>query len=175
MPALALSSLEVCSHLLPITDSSRIAFATTTLIAFSVVHASVSESMPKTSDNVPIISQYVNVVMCIIAGSLIEAFLTANCLEKAAGSMPPKWMCLFVINVLGKAVFVRGDRFRKKFAELERMVTQNRQRIIQDRGVNNSPIIRTKRRLITIHYKDDQNNIAYNHDRSPALFDSRLQ
>ena len=58
LPALVLSALQVMSHLLPVSDSNRIDFATTMLIAFSVVHVSITESMPKTSDSVPLLGKY---------------------------------------------------------------------------------------------------------------------
>ena len=100
-PCLALSTLQIFSHMLPFTESERINFATTTLIAFSVFHVSIVEQMPQSSHAIPLLAIYIDALMCLIGLSLLECFLMMNWLSKVGCSVPSPRMWYYIVDKWG--------------------------------------------------------------------------
>ena len=100
-PCLALSTLQIFSHMLPFTEAERINFATTTLIAFSVFHVSIVEQMPQSSESVPLLAIYVDSLMILIGLSLIECFVMMNWLSKVAYTVPSPMAWYWVVERWG--------------------------------------------------------------------------
>ena len=138
------------------------------LIVFRyLVNISAIQPLPLVSSITLLISLaiYIDVVMGLIAASLIEAFMIFNILEKTISRCPPPWLWFFVVEVMGRLVFFSSTMSNKKYRKLCTIIKERHKLHIGDEnntddGVNDqskfspiftaSPAVRNKRHTPTI-------------------------
>ena len=114
---MVISYLQMLSHALPLVDSERVNFGTTTLVAFAVFHISVVEQVPKSSESIPLLAIYVDALMILISLSLLESFLMINWLSFVGYNVPAPVLWFYVVECCGPFLCLgqQGRHWRQNY------------------------------------------------------------
>ncbi|XP_050402297.1 neuronal acetylcholine receptor subunit alpha-10 isoform X2 [Patella vulgata] len=104
-PCLWLTILSLLGFWLPPDSGEKITLGITVLLAFSVFMLLIAESMPATSEFVPLIGIYLTVTMAMTSMSIILTVFVLQLHHVGPHQKPvPRWMKSLVINILARAV-----------------------------------------------------------------------
>ncbi|EDO45564.1 predicted protein, partial [Nematostella vectensis] len=98
LPCMVLAILTVCSFLLPPASGERISLVITILLGLTVFMLVFTESVPRTSEVIPLIAKYSFAVMCEVAVSLLLTCVVMRIYHK--NSPMPLPMRYIVYNIL---------------------------------------------------------------------------
>jgi len=98
VPCVLISSMALLGFTLPPDSGEKLTLDVTILLSLTVFLNTVSESMPATSDAVPLISTYFNCIMMMVASSVVLTVVVLNYHHRTAETheMPPWVRTLFL-------------------------------------------------------------------------------
>uniref|UniRef100_A0A0K0F726 Uncharacterized protein n=1 Tax=Strongyloides venezuelensis TaxID=75913 RepID=A0A0K0F726_STRVS len=138
-PCGMLSILTLFQFVLPCESGEKITLGLTVLLAYSVFSFNIAESMPETSEAIPLIAIYLNAMMGISGLSVGFSVLVLNMQHKGAGiTEVPQWLQKLCFNFLCKILAVN---FPSKISNRKGSDTNNYALTI---ATNEYDIIRTK-------------------------------
>uniref|UniRef100_A0A0N4ZV96 Neur_chan_LBD domain-containing protein n=1 Tax=Parastrongyloides trichosuri TaxID=131310 RepID=A0A0N4ZV96_PARTI len=107
-PCAMLSILTLFQFILPCESGEKITLGLTVLLAYSVFSFNIAESMPETSEAIPLIAIYLNAMMGISGLSVGFSVLVLNMQHKGAGvSEVPIWLNKLCYKFLCKILAVK--------------------------------------------------------------------
>lgn len=107
IPCGVIAILASLAFFLPSDNGERISLVVTVLLSLTVYMLIVSETMPPTSDVVPLIGKFYISTMVLIALTLVAVCITLNCCEKEARM--PQWLRRLLLDYLARFVCVSCD------------------------------------------------------------------
>lgn len=92
LPIMFLCALNVIAFLLPVDSGERISYAITVLLAFAVYMTIVSDTLPKSSEPLPLIAYLL--IICLIVSVLVTVVIVFNLrlFYKRSDEPVPKWL-----------------------------------------------------------------------------------
>eukprot|EP00112_Aurelia_sp_Birch-Aquarium-sp1_P007055 Seg1770.9 transcript_id=Seg1770.9/GoldUCD/mRNA.D3Y31 product="Neuronal acetylcholine receptor subunit alpha-7" protein_id=Seg1770.9/GoldUCD/D3Y31 len=119
-PGILIAILASITFLLPPESGERIGLGITNLLAMMVFLLLISESIPPTSDAVPLASNFFSVILVLSALALIESCIVIKFLHHADSDVTdvPKFIRYFVNGFLARIVCIDGCRVKRKSADL---------------------------------------------------------
>ena len=119
-PGILIAVLASITFLLPPESGERIGLGITNLLAMMVFLLLISESIPPTSDAVPLASNFFSVILVLSALALIESCIVIKFLHYADSDVTevPKFIRYFVNDLLARIVCIDGCRVKRKSADL---------------------------------------------------------
>ena len=115
IPCAVIALLASLSFFLPTNNGERISLVVTVLLSLTVYMLIVSDTMPATSEVVPLIGKFYISTMVLIAFTLVAVCVTLNCYEKEAKM--PRWLHRILFDYLSRLVCVStGARSRPRNA-----------------------------------------------------------
>ncbi|XP_033125486.1 neuronal acetylcholine receptor subunit alpha-10-like [Anneissia japonica] len=108
MPCMLLSSLSLLGFCMPYAVGVvKVSLSVTLILSLTVFLLLVAEMMPRTSEIVPVISQYYAATMFLIAFSTAMNVVVLNINGRGNGSAPvPHWLKMVVVDCLGSALCI---------------------------------------------------------------------
>ncbi|XP_074650363.1 neuronal acetylcholine receptor subunit alpha-10-like [Tubulanus polymorphus] len=107
-PCLWLTVLSLLSFWLPPDSGEKITLGITVLLAFSVFMLLIAESMPATSEFVPLIGIYLTTTMAMTSLSIILTVFVLQLHHVGPHQKPvPKWVRFFMFKILAKMLFIK--------------------------------------------------------------------
>ena len=107
VPCAVIAALAFLSFYLPVDSGERISLVITVLLAMTVYMLMVSNSMPPTSEVIPLIGKYYLAVMIEIALCLVATCITIRWHHN--DTPMPRWLYSIVVRVCGKFVCANGS------------------------------------------------------------------
>ena len=107
IPCAVIAALAFLSFYLPVDSGERISLVITVLLAMTVYMLMVSNSMPPTSEVIPLIGKYYLAVMIEIALCLVATCMTIRWHHN--DTPMPKWLHSIVVRVFGKLFCANGS------------------------------------------------------------------
>lgn len=107
IPCAVIAALAFLSFYLPVDSGERISLVITVLLAMTVYMLMVSNSMPPTSEVIPLIGKYYLAVMIEIALCLVATCITIRWHHN--DTPMPKWLHSLVVRCFGKIVCANGS------------------------------------------------------------------
>ncbi|XP_002734701.1 neuronal acetylcholine receptor subunit alpha-10-like [Saccoglossus kowalevskii] len=106
LPNVLISVLATMSFYLPPDSGEKIALSMTSLLTLFVFNQVVGETMPPTSDDVPIIAQYFSSMIVIVSISCVTTVWVLNLYYVPSGyTTVPRWFRKFVFDFLAPVVY----------------------------------------------------------------------
>lgn len=99
--SLFLAFLVLMSFKLPIESGEKISLGVSLLVTFSVLVLTIENSIPETSQSIPILTVYLVCFMCITTISLFESILVLYLYHHNNTIRPPKWARKFIFYGIG--------------------------------------------------------------------------
>ncbi|XP_071945609.1 neuronal acetylcholine receptor subunit alpha-9-like isoform X2 [Antedon mediterranea] len=111
MPCMLLSSLSLLGFCMPYAVGVvKVSLSVTLILSLTVFLLLVAEMMPRTSEIVPVISQYYAATMFLIAFSTAMNVVVLNINGRGNGTAPvPHWLKVIVVDFLGSALCIQCD------------------------------------------------------------------
>uniref|UniRef100_A0AC35UA86 Rho-GAP domain-containing protein n=1 Tax=Rhabditophanes sp. KR3021 TaxID=114890 RepID=A0AC35UA86_9BILA len=114
LPCVLLSILTLLQFLLPCQSGEKITLGLTVLLSYSIFSFNIAESMPETSEVVPLMSLYLNGIMGISGISVGFSVCVLNLQHKSEGTTQvPRWLKTVAYNMLGSLMGIEPPT--KKF------------------------------------------------------------
>ena len=107
IPCAVIAALAFLSFYLPVDSGERISLVITVLLAMTVYMLMVSNSMPPTSEVIPLIGKYYLAVMIEIALCLVATCMTIRWHHN--DTPMPRWLHSIVVRVFGKIFCANGS------------------------------------------------------------------
>lgn len=107
IPCAVIAALAFLSFYLPVDSGERISLVITVLLAMTVYMLMVSNSMPPTSEVIPLIGKYYLAVMIEIALCLVATCMTIRWHHN--DTPMPRWLHSIVVRVCGKFFCANGS------------------------------------------------------------------
>ena len=107
VPCAVIAALAFLSFYLPVDSGERISLVITVLLAMTVYMLMVSNSMPPTSEVIPLIGKYYLAVMIEIALCLVATCITIRWHHN--DTPMPRWLYSIVVRVCGKFFCANGS------------------------------------------------------------------
>jgi hypothetical protein len=107
VPCAVIAALAFLSFYLPVDSGERISLVITVLLAMTVYMLMVSNSMPPTSEVIPLIGKYYLAVMIEIALCLVATCITIRWHHN--DTPMPRWLHSIVVRVCGKFFCANGS------------------------------------------------------------------
>ena len=121
-PGILIAVLAAITFLLPPESGERIGLGITNLLAMMVFLLLISESIPPTSDAVPLASNFFSVVLVLSALALIESCIVIKFLHQSSSeaSEVPRIVRYFINDFLAKVVCIDGFCWKRNAIDLQR-------------------------------------------------------
>uniref|UniRef100_A0AAV2LV84 Neuronal acetylcholine receptor subunit alpha-7-like n=1 Tax=Knipowitschia caucasica TaxID=637954 RepID=A0AAV2LV84_KNICA len=108
LPCIIISILALLVFMLPADSGEKISLGITVLLSLSVFMLLVADTMPATSDSVPLIAQYFATTMVIVGLSVIATVLVLQCHHHDPnGSKMPNWIRVFLLNWCARFLWMK--------------------------------------------------------------------
>lgn len=107
LPSIVLTILTVFSFYLPPESGERVSLVITILLGLTVFMLVFTESVPNTSEVIPLIAKYTIVVMCEVGISLLVTCFIMRTYHKGHQKDVPSWVRFWVISVLAPLLRVK--------------------------------------------------------------------
>ena len=115
IPCLVITSLGVLTFVLPPEIGERVTLVIESFLALSFVVFMVSDSVPVTSDNTPLIVKFLLISMCQIGGALVANCVSLNLHKKYE---MPQWVRILFLHYIARCLCINsahpGDRIRRQ-------------------------------------------------------------
>ncbi|XP_044006695.1 neuronal acetylcholine receptor subunit alpha-7 isoform X2 [Aphidius gifuensis] len=130
VPCVLISSMALLGFTLPPDSGEKLTLGVTILLSLTVFLNLVAESMPTTSDAVPLIGTYFNCIMFMVASSVVLTVLVLNYHHRTADNHEmTQWIKTVLLQWLpwvlrmnrpGKKITRKGIKLSNKMREMER-------------------------------------------------------
>ncbi|XP_065061778.1 neuronal acetylcholine receptor subunit alpha-7-like [Rhopilema esculentum] len=119
-PGILIAVLAAITFLLPPESGERIGLGITNLLAMMVFLLLISESIPPTSDAVPLASNFFSVVLVLSALALIESCIVIKFLHYSNSDVSevPRFVRYFINDLLARLVCVDGSSKKRNSVDL---------------------------------------------------------
>ncbi|CAL1289880.1 unnamed protein product [Larinioides sclopetarius] len=108
LPCMLITGIALLSFYMPSDSGEKVTLGITTLLSMTVFLMVIGESMPPTSDTVPLIGLYYAVVMTLVSLATAMSVVTLNIHHRGLhGNEVPSIVKKFVFGVLAKMLFIR--------------------------------------------------------------------
>lgn len=111
IPCLVITSLAVLTFVLPPEIGERVTLVIESFLALSFVVLMVSDSVPVTSDNSPLITKFLLISMCQIGGALIANCISLNLYKKY---QMPQWVRVVFLHYLARCLCINSGQPKDK-------------------------------------------------------------
>ena len=111
IPCLVITSLAVLTFVLPPEIGERVTLVIESFLALSFVVLMVSDSVPVTSDNSPLITKFLLISMCQIGGALIANCISLNLYKKY---QMPQWVRVVFLHYLARCLCISSGQPKDK-------------------------------------------------------------
>ncbi|XP_013408627.1 neuronal acetylcholine receptor subunit alpha-10-like [Lingula anatina] len=110
LPCVLITLVALLGFYVPSDSGEKVTMGITTLLSMTVFLMLVTESMPPSSENLPLIGIYYGVTIAIVSGATAMTVLTLNIHHKGVrGKEPPRWVKKVCFKYLAKILFMRLD------------------------------------------------------------------
>lgn len=116
VPCGIIAALAFLSFYLPVESGERISLVITVLLAMTVYMLMVSNSMPPTSEVIPLIGKYYLAVMIEIALCLVATCITIKWHHNATPM--PRWVHYIFVRFLGSVLCIKRTKMEKPLYEV---------------------------------------------------------
>jgi nicotinic acetylcholine receptor len=128
-PCLLITLVAFLGFYLPPDSSEKVSMGITTLLSLTVFLMLVAESMPPTSDQLPLLGIYYAVTIGIVSFSTAMAVITLNVYNKGSkGRKIPKLVKIIFFNYIAKILRTELSKEIKRKKKLEQMNAENEYR-----------------------------------------------
>lgn len=110
LPSIILTVLTVFSFFLPPESGERISLVITLLLGLTVFMLVFTESVPSTSEVVPLIGKYTFIVMCEVAMSLLVTCFIMRIYHKGHSKNVPIWIRYVTFSILAPLLRVKREK-----------------------------------------------------------------
>uniref|UniRef100_A0A914BW61 Uncharacterized protein n=1 Tax=Acrobeloides nanus TaxID=290746 RepID=A0A914BW61_9BILA len=127
-PCVMLSILTMMQFMLPSESGEKVTLGLTVLLAYSVFSFNIAESMPETSEVIPLIAIYLMTIMGISGLSVCLSVIVLNMRHGAEYKCKvPSWLNFIAFRILARLVGTSGKRrkFLGNGTFIHQMLTQN--------------------------------------------------
>lgn len=124
MPSIVLTILTVFSFYLPPESGERVSLVITILLGLTVFMLVFTESVPHTSEVIPLIAKYTIVVMSEVGISLLLTCFIMKTYHKGHQKDVPQWVRFWVINVLAPILRVKQAQKPKESNNIDGKTSQ---------------------------------------------------
>lgn len=108
LPCALIATLTLIKFYLPPESGEKVGLGITVLLAMTVFLLLVAETLPSTSDNIPLLGQYFVVTMFVTAISLVATCLILNFFHRNPATSPmPRWVKVIILGYMAR-VFCFG-------------------------------------------------------------------
>lgn len=111
IPCLVITSLAVLTFVLPPEIGERVTLVIESFLALSFVILMVSDSVPVTSDNSPLITKFLLISMCQIGGALVANCISLNLYKKYE---MPQWVRVVFLHYLARILCINSGQPRER-------------------------------------------------------------
>ncbi|KAL4227838.1 hypothetical protein ACF0H5_013275 [Mactra antiquata] len=110
-PCILTSCVAALTFLLPVESGEKVSLEITVLLSLAVFLLLVSESLPPSSDNFPIIGSYFASSMVLVSLSLFQTVVVLNVFYRGTnGRTVPRWARKIFFEYLGKVLCIKTNR-----------------------------------------------------------------
>ncbi|XP_071952767.1 neuronal acetylcholine receptor subunit alpha-10-like [Antedon mediterranea] len=110
IPCMLISLLTLLDFYLPADAGEKVTLAITILLALTVFLLLVAETMPPTSETVPLIGQYFAACIILVSMSTVMTVYVLHIHFRLPGTRPvPRWMRVWIIGRLGRLLCLKKD------------------------------------------------------------------
>jgi len=98
VPCVLIASMAVLGFTLPPDSGEKLSLGVTVLLSLTVFQQSISDAMPVTSLQIPLLGTYFNCIMFMVASSVVTTIMILNYHHRLADTheMPPWVRCIFL-------------------------------------------------------------------------------
>ena len=111
IPCLVITSLAVLTFVLPPEIGERVTLVIESFLALSFVILMVSDSVPVTSDNSPLLTKFLLISMCQIGGALVANCISLNLYKKYE---MPQWVRVVFLHYLARILCINSGQPRER-------------------------------------------------------------
>ena len=110
LPCALIATLTLIKYFLPPESGEKVGLGITVLLAMTVFLLLVAETLPATSDDVPLLGQYFIATMFVTAMSLVSTCTILNFFHRSPSSSPmPRWVRFIILEYMAKVFCFRND------------------------------------------------------------------
>ncbi|XP_053405082.1 neuronal acetylcholine receptor subunit alpha-9-like [Mercenaria mercenaria] len=107
-PCILTAVISALGFVLPVESGEKVSLQVTVLLSLAVFLLLVSESLPPSSDNFPVIGIYFATSMAFVSASLAQTVIVLNVYYRGTnGRTVPRWARLIFFHYIGKVLGVR--------------------------------------------------------------------
>ncbi|XP_052280335.1 neuronal acetylcholine receptor subunit alpha-9-like isoform X1 [Dreissena polymorpha] len=111
LPCILTSCVAALGFLLPVESGEKVSLEITVLLSLAVFLLLVSESLPPSSDDFPVIGSYFACSMVLVSFSLLQTVLVLNVFYRGTnGRRVPRWANVFFLQFLGRALCIQSNK-----------------------------------------------------------------
>ncbi|XP_063748251.1 5-hydroxytryptamine receptor 3C-like [Eleginops maclovinus] len=115
IPSCFLITVDLFSFLLPPQSVDRSSFKMTLILGYTVFLLIMNDLLPITGNTIPLINVFFSLCLALMVASLLETILITNLLCGSADFSPiPRWVRVFVLQILGRLVCLPQKTKKKK-------------------------------------------------------------
>ncbi|KXJ09443.1 neuronal acetylcholine receptor subunit alpha-10 [Exaiptasia diaphana] len=108
LPCALIATLTLIKFFLPPESGEKVGLGITVLLAMTVFLLLVAETLPSTSDNIPLLGQYFVATMFVTAVSLVVTCIILNFFHRNPATSPmPRWVKVIILDYMAR-VFCFG-------------------------------------------------------------------
>ncbi|XP_070765028.1 5-hydroxytryptamine receptor 3A-like [Enoplosus armatus] len=125
IPSCFLITVDLFSFLLPPQSVDRSSFKMTLILGYTVFLLIMNDLLPITGNTIPLINVFFSICLALMVASLLETILITNLLCGSADFSPvPRWIQVFVLQILGRLVFLPQKTKEPKDSDMKTVVAQ---------------------------------------------------
>lgn len=110
LPCALISTLTLIKFFLPPESGEKVGLGITVLLAMTVFLLLVAETLPATSDDVPLLGQYFIATMSVTAMSLVGTCTILNFFHRSPSTSPmPGWVRVIILGYMAKVFCYRNE------------------------------------------------------------------
>ena len=111
LPCALISTLTLIKFFLPPESGEKVGLGITVLLAMTVFLLLVAETLPATSDDVPLLGQYFIATMFVTAMSLVSTCTILNFFHRSPSTSPmPQWVRVIILGYMAKVFCFPNDK-----------------------------------------------------------------
>lgn len=111
LPCALISTLTLILFFLPPESGEKVGLGITVLLAMTVFLLLVAETLPATSDNIPLLGQYFVATMFVTAMSLVSTCTVLNFFHRSPATSPmPRWVRIIILGYMAKVFCFKMER-----------------------------------------------------------------
>ena len=128
LPCALISTLTLILFFLPPESGEKVGLGITVLLAMTVFLLLVAETLPATSDEIPLLGQYFIATMFVTAMSLVSTCTVLNFFHRSPATSPmPRWVRVIILGYMAKVFCFKIERED----EIKMMTPKNKRKRIE--------------------------------------------